>query len=133
MNEAFDENKENLQTLDRKKEIAETFQLDEKTLQKLVELEKSLKDKKKMPPPQNPPQLNAQTRSGSFTESLENDDSNSVGNFSRNTRISKSARPFVKSSSTSNLRAAVSKRPSSTRGSPINERKTIGEATSSNL
>ncbi|XP_065653153.1 kinesin-like protein KIF21A isoform X1 [Hydra vulgaris] len=127
-----EENKENIQTIDRKKEIAETFQLDEKTLQKLVELEKSLKDKKKMPPPPAPTQLNSQMRSGSLSESID-DDFSSVGNFSRNTKISKSARPFVKSSSTSNLKAAVAKRPSSTRGSPINERKIVGDATPSSL
>lgn len=51
---------------DKQKLLSETFQIDDKTLQKLMDLEKTLKDRKKMPPPPPPGDKNLSTRSTIF-------------------------------------------------------------------
>lgn len=86
-----------------------------------------------MPPPSGIPQSTTnRERSGSFSESTTDDVPNATMNFQRNTRITKSARPFSKSSSASSLKNNV-KRASSNRNSPLMERRTIGETTTSSL
>lgn len=126
--------------VDNKEKFQETFQIDEKTMQKLRDLEKSLRDRKAMPPPPPPAAINKSVdesrreRSGSFSN-----DSDSVtnlslpGNFQRNTRLVKSARNYGKSSSGSNLRnsSSLKKQSSSVKASPLLERKTSGETSSS--
>ena len=122
----LDKNKVKSESQSNKAKIAEAFQLDEKTLQKLMDLEKTLKDKKKMPPPSAIPRT--RDRSGSFSESVDDihHDATLPGHLLRNTRATKSARPFAKSASTSNLKI---KRPSSSvKSSPLVEKKTIGES-----
>ena len=142
--------------LNRKQVLAETFQLDEKTLKKLVDLEKTLKDKKTMPPPSLPSNATSTTttantttnnslntnfddklgpRSGSFNgtpsakTSTENNSENlepGGGNFVRNSRVSSSARPFRKTVSASNIKKRGSN-PSSARSSPQMERKSLND------
>ena len=119
--------------LNRKQVLAETFQLDEKTLKKLVDLEKTLKDKKKMPPPAIPGANNKKVeqpgkRSGSFTISVQNNnETTETGNFIRNSRVSSSARPYRKTVSASNIKKRGSNPPSA-RNSPVAERKASNES-----
>lgn len=122
-----------------KSKLQETFQIDEKTMQKLMDLEKSLRDRKAMPPPSMPSNNHktendrTRPRSGSFSnESTESVGNLSLPNFQRNTRLVKSARNFGKSTSGSQLRSSVSlKKSSSAKASPLLERKSSGDLTSS--
>ena len=90
-----------------------------------MDLEKTLKDKKKMPPTSGKP--TTRDRSGSFSETIDDfhHDTTLPAHLLRNTRATKSARPFTKSASTSNLKI---KKPSSVKNSPLAEKKTIGES-----
>lgn len=138
---------------DKSTRLAEKFKIDEKMVKKLLDLEKTLKDRKTMPPPSIIPgqsgsvttragtrstidssSLDSRARSGSFT--LEDDNTGNQtlpGNFQRNTRMTKSARPYGKSTSGSNLRTAGSlkRQTSSSKNSPLLERKSNAEATPS--
>lgn len=127
------------ETVEHKQKIADTFQLDDKTLQKLVDLEKTLRDRKKMPPPPAPggnhstshSANNTRIRSDSLSDSTDKPaDTSLPASFVRNTRVTKSARPFSKSTSASNLKTQRSLRGSSNPGSPKGDRKTLAEASS---
>lgn len=127
------------ETVEHKQKIADTFQLDDKTLQKLVDLEKTLRDRKKMPPPPAPggnhstshSANNTRVRSDSLSDSTDKPaDTSLPASFVRNTRVTKSARPFSKSTSASNLKTQRSLRGSSNPGSPKGDRKTLAEASS---
>lgn len=117
-----------------KNKLQETFQIDEKTMQKLMDLEKSLRDRKAMPPPAATTDNAFRPRSGSFAnEGNENTNNLSLpGNFQRNNRLVKSARTYGKSKSGGNIRSSGSlKKPLSAKASPLLERKSSGEVTSS--
>ncbi|XP_066929588.1 kinesin-like protein KIF21A isoform X3 [Clytia hemisphaerica] len=122
---------------DKSLRLADKFQIDEKTMQKLIDLEKSLKDRKTGTGVSGSSSTRASTadtdsrgRSGSFT-----DDTNPVNqtlpdNFQRNTRMTKSARPFGKSASGSSIRSAGSlRKQGSSKNSPLMERKSNAEPT----
>lgn len=133
--EKFGDDANEMDEVNRKQVLAETFQLDEKTLKKLVDLEKTLKDKKKMPPPAIPSTTNNKNeesapskRSGSFTIRGENNNEAETGNFVRNSRVSSSARPYRKTVSASNIKKRGSNPPSA-RNSPVTERKSTNDST----
>lgn len=125
---------------DKSLRLADKFQIDEKTMQKLIDLEKTLKDRKtgtgasSLSARDKDTDMESRARSGSFTEDPNNPVNQTLpapGSFQRNTRMTKSARPFGKSASGGSLRGGMSlrKQNSLSKNSPLMERKSAGEPT----
>ena len=135
---------------DKSLRLADKFQIDEKTMQKLIDLEKTLKDRKTGGPgcsslsvrDKDADSVESRARSGSFSTDDQNPNDHvnqtiaAPGSFQRNTRMTKSARPFGKSASGGSLRggmtASLRKQNSSatsSKNSPLMEQKSAGEPT----
>jgi len=132
---------------DKSLRLADKFQIDEKTMQKLIDLEKTLKDRKtvtgapssassSLSVRDKDAEMDSRGRSGSFTEDPNpvNQTLPAPGSFQRNTRMTKSARPFGKSASGGSLKGGITassrKQNSLSKNSPLMERKSAGEPTS---